>query len=310
MPTRAESTLAILKSFSISQLTPTYQAIVLRDFVSPVGIAMKLRPECVCCVLAFLSVSAVAPLEPADSPVQLWQKAQQALEQGRAEQAIELYTQSLAADGKLTRNHLGLAAAHLEKGDEAAACSHLATYVAAHPDNLEARSQYAELLVRQKRYSEARGQLERFVADAQDRAGDWLRPMIEARSRLVELAEITHDAYEEHLQRGIGFYLLARRQAKLGEGRGGLTSEGLLCKAAGELTSARDFRPQEARPSWYLYLVWRLLAQQHLAQPALDAALAAAPFTPLCAAEQRSLLLAEMAHKPRPPVRRLPRNTL
>src|SRR5262249_41121796 len=47
-------------------------------------------------------------------------------------------------------NHLDLAAARLEAGDDAGACAHLARHVAAHPEHLTARGHYAELLLRLK----------------------------------------------------------------------------------------------------------------------------------------------------------------
>ena len=265
---------------------------------------MPLRLGCAVFAFALVSCHALPPAQqelPGETPMQLWQKAQQALEQGKAGEAITLYKRSLSADGQFTRNHLGLAAAYLEQGDETSACNHLGSYVSAHPTDLSTRSQYAELLLRQRRYLEARGQWELVVADAQAREGDWLKPLIEAHSRLVELAEVADDPYEEHLNRGIGFYLLAQRQQQLGDGLGGLTCEGLLCKAAGELSAAQDVRQSEAKPAWYLYRVWRQLGQHQPAQCALQSALRAAPFSHLSAAEHRSLLLAErVTAAPRP----------
>jgi len=44
---------------------------------------------------------------------------------GQADQAIALYQQSLNEDQERGKNHLSLAAAYLEKGDDRAACEHL-----------------------------------------------------------------------------------------------------------------------------------------------------------------------------------------
>jgi hypothetical protein len=71
-----------------------------------------------------------------------------------------------------------------------------------------------------------------------------------------------------------------------------LPSEGLYCKAAGELTLALEERPDEARPRWYLYEVWSRLAQRQPARRCLREAGSAAPFSYLTPSEQRGLELA------------------
>src|SRR5262245_23832776 len=109
----------------------------------------------------------VASVEPAAPAQQLWEKGQVAMRCGQPEEAIRCYEQSLAADVALTRNHLSLAAAYLETGEEAKACQHLAEYVRTHPEHRIMRARYAELLLRQRRLAEARTELERFVADVQ-----------------------------------------------------------------------------------------------------------------------------------------------
>src|SRR5262249_56555631 len=100
------------------------------------------------------------------------------------------------------------------------------------------------------------------------------------------------DSYGEHLHRGIGLYYLAVQRAALPEPGDELPPQALLCKAAGELSLARLERPDEARPLWYLHEIWGRLAQRQPALRALRAAAAAAPFSDLTAAEQRSLQLA------------------
>lgn len=242
-----------------------------------------------------------APEEEAPVAGQLWEKGQQAMRQGQPEEAITYYEQSLVLSPELTRNHLSLAAAYLEKGDDAAACPHLMQYVAAHPDHLVARGYLAELLLRLNRLPEARHQYEQFIACQQDQAQPDDNQLIRGHRRLMEIAEVLEDEYGEHLHRGIGLYLLARARACLPEPDGLLPTEALLCKAAGELTLARYRRPDEARPWWYLHEVWSQLPLHQPALHSLREAQEAAPFTYLTSAEQRGLQLAcqcqELEHR-------------
>jgi hypothetical protein len=69
-------------------------------------------------------------------------------------------------------------------------------------------------------------------------------------------------------------------------------SEGLLCKAAAELTLATRIRADEARPHLYLHAVWSRLLQSQPAGKSLHAAEDAAPFSYLTPAEHRRLQLA------------------
>jgi tetratricopeptide (TPR) repeat protein len=228
------------------------------------------------------------------SPVarQLWQMGQVAIHEGRPDEAIACYQQSLAADPSAARNHLSLAAAYLEKGDEVTACSHLGLFLQAHPEHLTVRTQYGELLSRLHRPAEARAQFERFIADAQDQSEAVGRYLLHCHTRLMELAEDEDNEYDEHLNRGIGLLLLARQRLALPDPDGELSAEGLLCKAAGELTLARLERPDEARPCWYLYQVWSQLGQCQPAQRCLRQAETAAPFSYLTPAEQGHLQVA------------------
>ncbi len=97
-------------------------------------------------------------------------------------------------------------------------------------------------------------------------------------------AEDAGDVYGEHLHRGIGLYLLA--------GQDPAGAEALLCKAAGELTLAARERPAEARPHWYLHLVWAQLAQSQPAMRHLRLAADLAAHADLSPAERRALSLA------------------
>jgi tetratricopeptide (TPR) repeat protein len=237
------------------------------------------------------------------------------MRQGQPARAIDLYAQSLAGAPELIKNHLSLAAAYLELGNPALACAHLAEYARAHPEDLLARVHYAELLFRLDRHLAAQRELERCVESTQElgelgdpsepgepnRGGGSVGPLlIHCHSRLMEIAESRGDAYAEHLNRGIGLLLLARESAATPTAETELPSEGLYCKAAGELTLALDERPGEARPSWYLHVVWSCLGQKPLAQRCLREAGEAAPFSYLTPVEQRALQLVNPAGAVRP----------
>jgi hypothetical protein len=187
-----------------------------------------------------------------------------------------------------------LAAALLEKGDEKAACPHLAAYVRADPDNLPIRIRYAELLHHLHRSAEATAEFEYVVAEAQDEETPPPDMLLQCHTRLMEIAEAAGDDYGEHLHRGIGVYYLARECAALPSPHQKLNSESLLCQAAGELALAHLERPNEAQPCWYLYVVWTRLDQRRPALRNLCAANVAAPFSSLTSAEQRGLHLASL----------------
>jgi predicted Zn-dependent protease len=206
--------------------------------------------------------------------------------------AIAAYRESLRLDPALCRNHLSLAAACLEKGDDTAAADQMGEYLRKQPDHLAVRVHYADLLLRLGRPVPAREQYERFVADAQSRPVLADEHLVHCHSRLMEIAESQDDDYGEHLNRGIGLYLLAKQRQVLGEVNSDLSAEAMLCKAAGELTLATRGRPDEARPCWYLSAVWTELAQRRPAARWLRAAEEAAPFTYLTPGERDSLRLA------------------
>jgi tetratricopeptide (TPR) repeat protein len=227
-----------------------------------------------------------------ESAGQLWEKGQAAMQAGDPGQAIGFYERSLKADPTLTRNHMSLAAAYLENGDDEGACVHLAQYVQAHPEHTAIRREYAELLLRLGRQGAARGELNRLAAEAQEAGPERLTEAIQCHSRLVALAEDQGDDYTFHLHRGVGLYLLARQRSGLDEADDQLPAEGLLCKCIAELTLARLLRPAEARPCWYLYAAWQRLGQRRPALHWLAEAVAAGPFDDLTPAERRSLAFA------------------
>src|SRR5262245_32673679 len=191
-------------------------------------------------------------LEAAETAASLWRQGQDAMRQGQAGLAVRCYERSLALDPRLIRNHLSLAAAYLENGNDASACIHLREYVSSHPDELAIRVHLADLELRLHKLVDARREFECCVAGAQDRREPAYGPLIHCHARLMEIAEENDDAYGEHLHRGIGLSLLARQRCQLPDPEGELATESLLCRAAAELTVAHQDRPDEARPSFYL----------------------------------------------------------
>jgi tetratricopeptide (TPR) repeat protein len=232
--------------------------------------------------------------DPPDRPraTALWSQGQAALRDGRTAEAIGYYEQSLVADPDFTRNYLSLAAVYLDAGEDEQACPYLAQYLEAEPDRPVVRLQYAELLRRLHHLTDARQNFEECVIDAQEKSEALSRNLVHCHSQLMEIAAEQEDDYGEHLHRGIGLYWLAFERSRVAETDGKLTVEGLLCKAAAELTAARMEKPDEARPCWYLSQVWRQLAQQQPARRWLRAADQAAPFTYLTPAEKRGLQVA------------------
>jgi tetratricopeptide (TPR) repeat protein len=243
--------------------------------------------------LLCLGCQAMPPCEEQQSKAsRYWQMGQAAMREGRTEEAIDCYERSLAADADLTRNHLSLAAAYLEENDRDSACAHLASYVHGNPEKLLIRVHYAELLLQLRRLHEARVEFEQLVFNSQKKSGATSPDLIHCHSRLVEIAEASDDVYNEHLHRGIGLYLLARKRSSLPDPDDDLPAESLLCKAAAELTLAQVQEPEEARPLWYLYQVWSRLGQRQPALCRLREANAAAPFTFLTPTEECALHLA------------------
>jgi len=250
--------------------------------------------------LPWLSLLLAAPQSPAEknSPGwDHWRQGQKALQEGKTDQAIDLFEDSLATDPKLTRNYLSLAACHLDRSDDAKACLYLMLYVSAHPEHRTVRFQYADLLQRLKRIDEAREELESCIADVQGDAVPADEELVQCHSRLMQLGEKTENAYEEHLHRGIGLMLLSRQPVIPDDDPDMLSPQGLLCKAAAELALASRERPDEARPHLYLHQVWSKLAQSHPACRSLHAAVSSAPFSYLTPIEQRQLQLAERAQE-------------
>jgi hypothetical protein len=188
---------------------------------------------------------------------------------------------------------LVMAASCIKRGQEAAAVTYLARYVAANPDRAAVRAYLAELLFRGDRLTEAKAAFQRFVADAQLARIESKR-LVHAHARLMTIAARESDTYAEHLHRGIALFLLATQSAD-----DEAAAESLLCKAAGELTLARNAKPDAARPHWYLHLVWTSLGQEQPAARTLAAATERRLLSDLTPAERRDLALATAAESTR-----------
>jgi hypothetical protein len=197
-----------------------------------------------------------------------------------------------APEPETPADHLAEASRCIERDDLRSAGDQLASYLAAKPDALAVRVQYAEILASLNRRAEARSQFNQFLAVAQEQKTDSSATMIHVYRRLMEISEEGHDEYGIHLYRGIGLYLLAQRQTQIGVSEPEMPVESILCKAAAELKQAYDERPDEAQASWYLFQVWSRLGQRHPALAHLRDAHEAAPFSYLSPAEARKLSMA------------------
>ena len=187
------------------------------------------------------------------------------------------------------RAHMQQAATSLREGHEAEAATHLERYVTQRPEHLIARAQLGELLFRQEKMDEARLHFELFIALSQEYGDEAFPYLVHSHSRLVEIAEAQEDEYQEHLNRGIGLYLLASRRTTESDPEGEFSAGSLFCRAAGELQEARAEQPEEARPQLYLYQTWSRLGQRAAARRALEAADAHALFSRLTPLERREL---------------------
>lgn len=200
------------------------------------------------------------------SATRLWELGQKAMMESKPDVAVKLFKQSLALDPTLHRNHLSLAAAFLELGEDGLAADAMERYLDRQPDHISVRQHYGELLFRCGRLPEARMQIDRFLGEAQ-KQGQPETILLHAHGRLLEIAECQDNAYEEHLHRGIGLFLLACQPVSPGTEAENLP-ENLLCKAALQLNQAVRIQPQQPRPRFYLNLVWHKLGQT---QPAMQA---------------------------------------
>jgi hypothetical protein len=193
---------------------------------------------------------------------------------------------------------LDQAATCIERGDAASAVDHLNRHLKRFPEQIMIRAYLAELLLKMKKLPDAQDQFERFIAAAQeaDPGAPGREHIVHCHTRLMEIAQEREDAYAEHLHRGIGMVLLARRlvEGAADDDDADVFCERLLCKAATELTKAAKARPDEPRPHWYLAEVWTMLEQPHAAAKAMHETRQRAALVPLPPAEHRALVLMEI----------------
>jgi hypothetical protein len=148
---------------------------------------------------------------------------------------------------------LTLAAECLERGDQAGAATHLESYVCRYPDQLMFRAQLAEMLLRLGRDGMARVHYERFAADAQSATGPVRGQLVNAHTRLMEIAQRSNDRFGELFHRGVGLLLLTREQERQTPADADPAfAEEMLCKALLALREARELKPSDARTRAYL----------------------------------------------------------
>jgi predicted Zn-dependent protease len=244
-------------------------------------------------LLSCLGLLLLAPILIAATPAEAaWQKGQQAMDRDRIEDAIGHFQVALRLDAKFAQAHLSLAAAYLALGHDNKALPHMARYLKARPHHFLVRLHYGELLHRQDRLEEAWQHIDRVVREVQEHPRLADDHLLACHTRLMELAVDLGDEYNEHLHRGIGLFLLARKRAEPGDTASRRAAEELLCKAAAELILARQRRPGDGRACWYLHGVWKQLAQRQPAMRWLRAAEQAAPYSKMTHIEKRDLELA------------------
>lgn len=198
--------------------------------------------------------TALSPQTPSPAP-------ENAPSQRTSEKPAVREVQLAKPSGADSRQWLKEAAKCLDAGDEAAALPLLTAYVAAHPDHATVRAHLAELLARLHKPDEAKYQLERYVADAQELGEPANQHLVHAETKLVDIAIEQGDVYSQRLHRCIGLFMLAERAAK-GDDVDDEFVEKTLFLAIAELNEAAKESPDEARPHWYLFEAWSRLGQR------------------------------------------------
>jgi hypothetical protein len=253
----------------------------------------KLRATMILLGCVALGLTAWAQTEPAR---QWWQKGQDAARDQQSEWTVGYFEESLRLDPILHQNHLRLAAASIEKGEETTACIHLAHYLDENPKHHSVRIHYAELLLRIGRIDLAKLEFNRFLLDTEREAiyaSDW----VHCHERLVEIAKVQSDHYQARLHRGIALYLMVQDFATVAPDDE-CNLEGMLCRAAADLTAAHMLEQGNARPCWYLHLVWAKLGQSQQSDRFLTEARRLALFNDLTPGEEQ--LLAASGSCPHP----------
>lgn len=188
---------------------------------------------------------------------------------------------------------LPLASQALERGDHAGACVLLRQYAERHPESKHARAFYAEVLSKLGKTAEATVEFERAVARLQEDKTVDLAMIVHCHGRLLDLADGQGDDFHVHLHRGLGLYWLAQQKRSPGDDEDDVSTESILCKSVVELMSAHALAPDQARPVWYLHLIWRQLGQTAPAERWLRLAREASALSYLTPRELDELILRE-----------------
>jgi predicted Zn-dependent protease len=171
------------------------------------------------------------------------------------EGASPQFQPAAAAEPLADTDPLTLAAECLERGDSAAAAIHLEAYVRRHPEQLMFRAQLAEMLLRVGRDDDAKVHYERFAADAEAATGAPRTRLVDAHTRLMEIAQRADDRFAEVFHRGVGLLLLVQEQDRSPD-RDADFCEEMLCKALRALAEAKELRPADPRVRVYLAEVY------------------------------------------------------
>ena len=169
---------------------------------------------------------------------------------------------------------IALAAEALDRGDDRSACLQFSEHLKDHPDDAATRLQYAELLHRLERNTEARAEYLTFISAAQLADGPIRKRLPHAHTRLMQMAQEEEDTASEQLHRGIGLYEVA--VAWDAERSEETLVEPTLVKSVRALRQARTRYP--GRANLYLALAYERLGQLSAARSARRAAQAATPF--------------------------------
>lgn len=173
---------------------------------------------------------------------------------------------------------LALAAACLDRGDEAGALPYLRSHVSAYPDAVMMRAYLAELLLKLGQPQEARTEFERVIQDADGAVGPVGKHQVHCHTRLMEIAQESADPFSEELHRGIGLVLLVRQwRAESEHTTADSMTQQTLAKAVAALRAAREQNPDDPRPMVYLAEVYEKLGQSSAARSARRAARAFRP---------------------------------
>lgn len=168
---------------------------------------------------------------------------------------------------------LALAAACLDRGDEAGALPHLRAHVASYPDAVMMRAYLAELLLKLGQPQEARIEFERVIHDSDGATGAIAKHQVHCHTRLMEIAQEAEDVFAEELHRGIGLVLLVRQwNAESEDADHEPMTQQTLAKAVAALRAAREQHPSDPRPLVYLAEAYEQLGQTSAARSARRAA--------------------------------------